>query len=307
MRRRAQVRTQTLVKNAIIQVDATPFKQFYQQHYGMEVGVKKRSAAATAAAAEAKAAEEKPAEGAEVSFPCPPRRRHTHTVPPASPHPFVRPHPISSLPLPHALHYYRRHEAAAAAPASEVASPLLSAAAARAPSGQAAGRAAARASANVEARAQAEKEAGPAKQSQHLKRKLKIRNQTRTLDEARPAAGAAACQALYCCAHGLRRPARCPARRSLPASWSGTGPLQAAWPTGCAAVTVSDCSVRNRAPRRRWARAGRAQALDTQFASGRLYACIASRPGQCGRCDGYILEGKELEFYQRKLLKKKGK
>ena len=51
----------------------------------------------------------------------------------------------------------------------------------------------------------------------------------------------------------------------------------------------------------------RAQALDTQFASGRLLACIASRPGQCGRCDGYVLEGRELEFYQRKLLKKKGK
>ena len=28
------VRTQTLVKNAIIQIDATPFKQFYLQHYG---------------------------------------------------------------------------------------------------------------------------------------------------------------------------------------------------------------------------------------------------------------------------------
>ena len=66
----AQVRTQTLVKNAIIQVDATPFKQFYQQHYGTEVGLKKKSAAATAHAAEAKAAEAKPAEGdaeAEVS------------------------------------------------------------------------------------------------------------------------------------------------------------------------------------------------------------------------------------------------
>lgn len=32
------------------------------------------------------------------------------------------------------------------------------------------------------------------------------------------------------------------------------------------------------------------QALDEQFATGRLYACISSRPGQCGRCDGYILE-----------------
>jgi len=41
---------------------------------------------------------------------------------------------------------------------------------------------------------------------------------------------------------------------------------------------------------------------------GRLLACISSRPGQCGRCDGYVLEGKELEFYQRMLSqKKKGK
>ena len=32
-----QVRTQTLVKSAIIQVDATPFQQYYQQHYGVEV------------------------------------------------------------------------------------------------------------------------------------------------------------------------------------------------------------------------------------------------------------------------------
>jgi len=42
-----------------------------------------------------------------------------------------------------------------------------------------------------------------------------------------------------------------------------------------------------------------------QFNSGRLLACIASRPGQSGRCDGYILEGKELEFYQKKLERKK--
>ena len=49
------------------------------------------------------------------------------------------------------------------------------------------------------------------------------------------------------------------------------------------------------------------QALDAQFAGGRLLAAIASRPGQCGRADGYILEGRELEFYQRKLLRRKGK
>jgi len=47
--------------------------------------------------------------------------------------------------------------------------------------------------------------------------------------------------------------------------------------------------------------------LEEQFGTGRLLACISSRPGQCGRCDGYILEGKELEFYQRKIKAKKGK
>jgi small subunit ribosomal protein S8e len=34
------VRTQTLVKNAIVQVDATPFKQWYKDHYKVELGSK---------------------------------------------------------------------------------------------------------------------------------------------------------------------------------------------------------------------------------------------------------------------------
>lgn len=42
-----------------------------------------------------------------------------------------------------------------------------------------------------------------------------------------------------------------------------------------------------------------------QFTTQRLYACISSRPGQSGRADGYILEGKELEFYAKKLDAKK--
>eukprot|EP00177_Eucheuma_denticulatum_P005167 GFKZ01009408.1.p1 GENE.GFKZ01009408.1~~GFKZ01009408.1.p1 ORF type:complete len:205 (+),score=41.24 GFKZ01009408.1:150-764(+) len=41
------------------------------------------------------------------------------------------------------------------------------------------------------------------------------------------------------------------------------------------------------------------------FQSGRLLACLASRPGQCGRADGYLLEGKELEFYTKAMTKKK--
>eukprot|EP01135_Chromosphaera_perkinsii_P001758 Nk52_evm27s210 gene=Nk52_evmTU27s210 len=45
--------------------------------------------------------------------------------------------------------------------------------------------------------------------------------------------------------------------------------------------------------------------LDDQFNTGRLYACVSSRPGQSGRVDGYILEGRELEFYLKKLKTKK--
>lgn len=47
------------------------------------------------------------------------------------------------------------------------------------------------------------------------------------------------------------------------------------------------------------------KALEDQFNSGRLLACISSRPGQCGRADGYLLEGRELEFYLKKLEKRK--
>uniref|UniRef100_A0A182IVT0 40S ribosomal protein S8 n=1 Tax=Anopheles atroparvus TaxID=41427 RepID=A0A182IVT0_ANOAO len=48
-------------------------------------------------------------------------------------------------------------------------------------------------------------------------------------------------------------------------------------------------------------------ALEEQFNAGRLLAAIASRPGQSGRADGYILEGKELEFYLKKIKNKKSK
>ena len=44
--------------------------------------------------------------------------------------------------------------------------------------------------------------------------------------------------------------------------------------------------------------------LQHQFKSGRVLACISSRPGQTGRADGYVLEGKELEFYIKKMDKK---
>jgi small subunit ribosomal protein S8e len=44
-------------------------------------------------------------------------------------------------------------------------------------------------------------------------------------------------------------------------------------------------------------------ALEKQFEAGRLFAIVSSRPGQSGRCDGYVLEGEELAFYQRAVRK----
>jgi small subunit ribosomal protein S8e len=44
--------------------------------------------------------------------------------------------------------------------------------------------------------------------------------------------------------------------------------------------------------------------LEEQLSNGRLYAAIASRPGQVGKADGYILEGKELDFVSKKLAAK---
>ena len=48
-------------------------------------------------------------------------------------------------------------------------------------------------------------------------------------------------------------------------------------------------------------------ALEDEFSAGRVIAKLSSRPGKCGRADGYILEGKELEFYLKKIKTKKGK
>lgn len=54
----------------------------------------------------------------------------------------------------------------------------------------------------------------------------------------------------------------------------------------------------------RFATSGKVEpSLERQFEAGRLYAVIASRPGQSGRVDGYVLEGEELAFYQRAIRK----
>merc|ERR1711871_505818 len=55
------VRTKTLVKNAIVKIDATPFRQWYLQHYDVELNKKKIEEAdkARAAAKRSKALKKK--------------------------------------------------------------------------------------------------------------------------------------------------------------------------------------------------------------------------------------------------------
>ncbi|XP_006884045.1 PREDICTED: 40S ribosomal protein S8-like [Elephantulus edwardii] len=72
---------------------------------------------------------------------------------------------------------------------------------------------------------------------------------------------------------------------------------------------VKNCIVLiDSTPYRQWKKNAKISSLlEEQFQQGKLLACIASRPGQCGRADGYVLEGKELEFYLRKIKARKGK
>jgi len=155
------VRTNTLVKNAIIELDATPFRQWYEQHYGIALGKKKTAPKSKAEKAEKGEKVEKTEKGEKAA---------EGAATPA--------------------------EGKAAAATHTPATP-----------------------------------AAPAdvKRSKHAQRKLNARLKKRTLESS----------------------------------------------------------------------------LEDQFAAGRLLACIGSRPGQSGRADGYILEGRELEFYLKRIKKKK--
>ncbi|EPY31977.1 small subunit ribosomal protein S8e [Strigomonas culicis] len=76
-------------------------------------------------------------------------------------------------------------------------------------------------------------------------------------------------------------------------------------------VVVEKYDVNKASPRlqRTWALRNRnhkvEKAVVDQLRDGRLLARLTSRPGQTGRADGVLLEGAELQFYQKKLEKKK--
>jgi len=198
------VRTNTLVKNSIIQIDATPFRQWYESHYGIALG-KKRTAKDDAS-------------------------KHTETkaTKTAAKEPEGKAEKSTGAEA--------KAAGKSAAKATPKATPKATAKATGKAAAKATGKEAAKSAAKPVAKeaetksatktgAKAKEEQGPKKQSKSVKRKLHLRAKTRVIDPA----------------------------------------------------------------------------VEDQFITGRLYACVTSRPGQCGRCDGYILEGKELEFYLKKI------
>jgi len=65
------------------------------------------------------------------------------------------------------------------------------------------------------------------------------------------------------------------------------------------------------AMRKRWRLRNATRVLESgiaeQFDKGRLFAKISTSPGQVGAADGYVLEGEELAFYVKKMGQKKKK
>ena len=74
-------------------------------------------------------------------------------------------------------------------------------------------------------------------------------------------------------------------------------------------ASIQEAAKKSEKAKKRVEERGKDRVIDTkvadQFNQLRLLACISSRPGQSGRADGYLLEGKELEFYSKKLHERK--
>jgi small subunit ribosomal protein S8e len=99
-------------------------------------------------------------------------------------------------------------------------------------------------------------------------------------------------------------PAPVPAKKAAPAA-AGKKKAAAAAATPAAAETKELSKAVKAKHARRLREHKMEEALSEQFTAGKILAAISSRPGQIGRADGYLLEGEELEFYMKKLDKKK--
>jgi len=232
------VRTNTLVKNSIIQIDATPFRLWYEKRYGGSIGKKKRDAAKTTTTKGGKSAK-----AAKESKPA-------------------------------------KDEKPAKVDAKKGAKDEKPAKDAKAKDSKAKDSKAKDEKPKVDAKKGASKDEKPAKVDAK-KGDAKKGDAKKGAKDEKPAKG------------GDKETAKTSAKSKVGGKHHEEQE----------AVKKSNHVIAKQ--RKRARRHALEKGLEDQFSTGRLYACISSRPGQSGRCDGYVLEGKELEFYLKKIHQKK--
>jgi len=237
------VRTNTLVKNAIIQIDATPFRLYYEQFYGASIGKKRKLTVKTTSKSGKRSKDDKSKKGGKSS-------KDAKSKAPA-----------------------KDAKSKAAAPAKDA----KSKAPAKGSKKAAAPAKASKAKAAAPAKDAKSKASAPAKDS-----KAKAAAPAKGAKDAKPAASEPAKDA---------KEVEKPKKRK--------GESERVLKAKRAALALRKLQIE----RRKTAKV--AENLVEQFASGRILVCVSSRPGQSGRCDGYVLEGKELDFYQKKIAQKK--
>jgi len=266
------VRTNTLVKSCIIQVDATPFRLHYEQYYGVAPGKKRRIVERVTKRPKKieKAASDKAgAKGAASKAPAKAGVKDAAAA----------------------------KKGASKAKAAAKGAAKKGAAKAKAPA-KAGDKAIAKSSSKkVAAKAKAPAKAGekaekaPAKAADKAPAKDADKAPAKDADKA-PAKAAAKV------AKVSKAPKPKEADPSKPARISRRSALEAKKKAKLLIKRKLQTSHRK-------ATGKLAENIIEQFSTGKLLVCVSSRPGQSGRCDGYILEGKELDFYMRKIAQKK--
>jgi len=278
------VRTNTLVKNCIIQVDAAPFRLYYEQYYGVAPGSKRR-VSDKRPSKKSKRDDKKAAKGAAKGAKAPAKDAKGAAKAPAK---------SAKAPAKDA-------KGAAKAPAKGVKAP------AKAPVKGA--KAPAKAPAKASAKAPAKSAKAPAKVAKAPAKDAKAPAKASAKAPAKSAkAPAKDAKPAKVPKEKDAKPAKAPAKVAK----DGEAPKKEAGKPKKSNKAIKAAEARKilLATRKiqsahRKATGKAAENLVAQFATGRLLVCVSSRPGQSGRCDGYVLEGKELDFYQKKIAAKK--
>jgi len=280
------VRTNTLVKNCIIQVDATPFRLYYEQFYGTSIGKKRKSKTGKKDGKSGKKSTTKDDKSKvkSVKGGKAPAKDAAKSGKPAAKDAAKG---KAAAPAKDA-----KAKGKAAAPAKDAKAKKAAAPAKDAKSGKPAAKDAAKGKAAAPAKdAKAKKVAAPAKDA-------KAKKVAAPAKDAKDAKGKAAAPAKD-------------AKAAVEPSKDAKEAKEVEKPKKKKGPSARDLKAKKKllalkklqTERRKTAKV--AENLVEQFITGRLLVCVSSRPGQSGRCDGYVLEGKELDFYQRKIAQKK--